>query len=617
MNNATDSYRRIDEKVQKVIRLSIYECLIALGCVFAAIVILIRVFYGTELTDEAFYVSDAVTMMHGNLYYAYNNYSYGTGGVFLMIPFLFIYELIVPDLEGVFLYTRVCYLLFYYAVLVFGYRILIKDFKKSSALLITGFMIVFAGGGNMFNFSYNMTPLTLAYISGLTIYDAIEHENRFSRAKLILSGFLMGIAVLGHLGYGIAIAVFACVILLRTKGSIKERLMNVLCCVMGGTLEMLIVALPIIAQAGASTLISGIKDKLNPYPQGSMYSGSASDKLDVLKATYMQWLPYLLVIFVFVFVFSLRYIREDEKKLSKKGYAILSLSTGMFLLSMYFCWSQIHSSGAVNWYWGFIGSIGVVALLLFIEFRKYPIILYIGIYPLIFAFASVVGIDSSASIERFVVAVPAMAAYFLVILNEESELARVIATVAAVGCIFSIGVNEFRCVYRDEHFSTLDYRVESGVNKGIFTTEARAHDLPELEEYLNSVISDDDFYAFRDNVPAAYLMVHKGTMCDKDTWDCLNYSYHHSTGSPSTLYEYYKRRGTFPTKVIYVDYGRDENLSIEDPDYMYNEFINTYYKKTEDIELNETFYHVVVYEYNGGFNGDYDYWINRHLYKDE
>ena len=74
MNNATDSYRRIDEKVQKVIRLSIYECLIALGCVFAAIVILIRVFYGTELTDEAFYVSDAVTMMHGSLYYAYNNY---------------------------------------------------------------------------------------------------------------------------------------------------------------------------------------------------------------------------------------------------------------------------------------------------------------------------------------------------------------------------------------------------------------------------------------------------------------------------------------------------------------------------------------------------------------
>lgn len=45
-------------------------------------------------------MSDAVTMMHGNLYYAYNNYSYGTGGVFLMIPFLFVYELFAPQFRG-------------------------------------------------------------------------------------------------------------------------------------------------------------------------------------------------------------------------------------------------------------------------------------------------------------------------------------------------------------------------------------------------------------------------------------------------------------------------------------------------------------------------------------
>ena len=380
---------------------------------------------------------------------------------------------------------------------------------------------------------------------------------------------------------------------------------------------MLVVAIPIIAQAGISTLIAGVRDKLNPYPQGSMYSGTSADKLEVLKDTYMHWLPYLLVIFIFTFVFSLRYIRENDKKLSRKGYAILSLATGMFFLTMYFCWSQVHSSGGVNWYWGFIGSMGVVVLLIFLEFRNYPVILYMGIYPIVFAFASVVGIDSSASTGRFVVAVPAMAAYFLVMLNEEGELARLITTVAVVGCIFSIGVNEFRYVYRDEHFSALDHRVESGVYKGIYTTEARAHDLPELEEYLNNVIDDGDYYAFRDNVPAAYLMVHKGVMCDKDTWDCLNYTYHHSSGSPPTLYAYYKRRGAFPTKVIYVDYGRDENLSIEDPDYMYNEFINAYYEKIDDIVLDETFYHVVIYEYKGGFDGNYDYWINRHLYKGE
>lgn len=52
--NILTLFKRIDEKVESVLHLTIYEAMIALGCVFAAIVILIRAFYGTELTDEAF-----------------------------------------------------------------------------------------------------------------------------------------------------------------------------------------------------------------------------------------------------------------------------------------------------------------------------------------------------------------------------------------------------------------------------------------------------------------------------------------------------------------------------------------------------------------------------------
>lgn len=112
---------------------------------------------------------------------------------------------------------------------------------------------------------------------------------------------------------------FACVTLIRTKARIKERLMNSLYCILGEAAEMLVIAIPIITQAGISTLIDGIHDKLNPYPQGSMYSGTSADKLKVLKGTYMQWLPYLLIIFAFVFVFSLRYIRENEKNFRLRG----------------------------------------------------------------------------------------------------------------------------------------------------------------------------------------------------------------------------------------------------------------------------------------------------------
>ena len=291
---------------------------------------------------------------------------------------------------------------------------------------------------------------------------------------------------------------------------------------------------------------------------------------------------------------------------------ILSLSSAFFLITLYFCYLQAGTNSTiVSWYWGFLASIGVTILLLMAESIKFPILLYIGVYPIIFAFASIMIIDSSASTRRFVVAVPAILAYFLIILEEESELARFLTTVSVVLCILAIGINNYRYVYRDEHLSSLDYKVESGVYKGIFTTATRARDLPELEDYLNNIVEENEYYAFRDNVPAGYLMMHTGIMCDKDTWDPLNYSY--KKNAPANLYEFYQRRGVFPQKYIYVDYGRDTNLSIEESEYKFNEFINRYYKKTADLSLNETFYHVMVYEYKGGFDGNFDYWINRHM----
>lgn len=611
VNKTIDLYKSADVRVQKILHFTIYEAIIAAGCIFAATFMVIRVFYGTELTDEAFYVSDALTMMHGNVYYAYNNYSYGTGGVFLMIPFLFIYEIFVPDNAGVFLYTRICYMFFWYTIMILGYRILKKDFKKSSALLVTGFMITYAGGGGTYNFSYNTVPCALAYITGLTIYDAIEHENKFSRVKLIVSGFMMGIAVLGHLGYAVAVVSFMVVILIRTKG-LKEKARNILYCTIGGIAEIFVVTVPIILQTSLSKLIAGIDNKLHPYPTETMYQGTALDKIAAVIEAYKQYIPYLIFVFVFVFFFFIRFLRENKKRLTKKGYVILAASVAMFLLTTHFCMMQIRTNSAiVNWYWGFSASIGIVFLLCMLEFRKYPVILYLGLYPIVFAFVSIMSIDSSTSTGRFTVAVPAMAIYFLILHNEEIKFTNAIVTVSVIGCILSMGINNYRYVYRDEHIAVLDHKVEYGVYKGIYTTQARAYDLPELEKYLNSIVDENEYYAFRDNVPAGYLMMHTGIMCDKATWDCMNYSYHKN--APSNLYEFYQRRGAFPQKYIYVDYGRDENLSIEDEDYKFNEFIYNYYKKTADFKLNDTFYHIIVFEYEGGFNGDFDYWIDRHM----
>ena len=51
-------------------------------------------------------------------------------------------------------------------------------------------------------------------------------------------------------------------------------------------------------------------------------------------------------------------------------------------------------------------------------------------------------------------------------------------------------------------------------------------------------------------------------------------------------------------------------VTIENPDYHFNDFVNTYYERTDEVSFGEVF-RVLVYEYTGGFTGDYDQWIER------
>ena len=94
-----------------------------------------RAFFGTEITDEAYYISDALAMVQGNIPFAYNNFSYGTGSAFLLIPQVFLYDLLVPDHHGLVLFTRLSFVTFRMVVLFLVYCTLQKHTKRSSALL--------------------------------------------------------------------------------------------------------------------------------------------------------------------------------------------------------------------------------------------------------------------------------------------------------------------------------------------------------------------------------------------------------------------------------------------------------------------------------------------------
>ena len=63
---------------------------------------------------------------------------------------------------------------------------------------------------------------------------------------------------------------------------------------------------------------------------------------------------------------------------------------------------------------------------------------------------------------------------------------------------------------------------------------------------------------------------------------------------------------------MYIDWGRDDELSAEDPDFRYNDWLNAYYTQQEEVALDGTFRRVLVYRYNGTFDGDIQRWVDQY-----
>ena len=96
---------------------------------------------------------------------------------------------------------------------------------------------------------------------------------------------------------------------------------------------------------------------------------------------------------------------------------------------------------------------------------------------------------------------------------------------------------------------------------------------------------------FLDWASFGYL-ISDGQPFNSSTYDTMCYSY--SVNNPQIMYDYFDLKKDIPDKIIYIDYGRDEKLSIEDKQWLFNEFINEFYDYRTSNSMNE--YRIVIYE---------------------
>lgn len=601
--NAASRVNTADGAVFRKIRFHIDELIAFAFIIAAAGFMLNRAFYGTEITDEAYYYADGLSVLQGNLPYAYNNSS-AVGMTLLMVIPMAVYRLIQPDMAGLFLYMRICYVVFKLLLLTLIYFLLRNSLGRRKLIWAIAVLLPYLGGIYQ-SFSYNTVGKYMVLISGLLIAYALGNGSKGSRKTGILlftAGFLAAIGVFAHPLQATGVFVLTILLFLYRKGSLLDRLKGVILYGLGGFAEILVVLVPISLQAGLDTTYSGIHELL--FQQNSMRETSIhfSDRWNELINVYGHYwktmtfiaLVPLAVLSVMRMVSRIKWTLRDQ----------LLLAGGISFIAI--CLTQKSD-------FLFTSTIGGLILwlaFLFPLIRKEKVFVFVALPFIAFFTAELMLVKNGGVRMRSVFLYPILFVWLFTALQSKKVLVAAVSVAVSVLTTVSLIKADYSFVYRDSPIKDLTYRVPGGVYKGIYTTEQRGRDLMELEEYIAANTAPDEKVQFRDNTPAAYLMHTKGSISDVRTWDCMQHTYKvtFKTNSPLGMYKYYKRSNSIPDKIIYVDFGRDPRLSIEEPDWKYNKFVNTYYDKQSEVRLNKTF-RVLVYKYNGNFDGNYDRWI--------
>lgn len=590
-------YTKLNCRLKDKTGWELIDIIFLLGCIFSSALMFVRAFFGTEFTDEAYTVSDALAVMHGNIPFTYNNSMIAVGMSFIPVMFYKIYELFVPDLEGIFLYSRLTFVVFRLCIIVAIYILLKGEVSRKHRLLIAGVLIPFVGSSVFIqNWGYNATATYIILLTVFMLYNTLRRWRSGIKQyiRLFASGFLTAIGVFAHPVYVVAVFVFIFLICMNVEK--KEQFKAALLYCMGGILEIFIVLIPIILQSGLDKFFYGAETMLVGGPKGYIKDTVFERASYVVSLIWPGWI-LLGSGTILIYYLSRKFIRLEEKESFKKEYWILAVGYSILFCIIYYI------IVIQNDFYIFVGSVCVGAFLLLIPTYKRwsSLSWYLGVYNISFIIVMTI---TTLTGDRLYYCIPMLIPVLIILFHQRTKLFHYIAVFISVIMILLQGYTDFTDVYRDDMIANLTTRVELGVYKGIYTTADRAKDVVELEQYLNENIREEESVSFRDNAPVAYLM-RNTNICDVRTWDTMQYSY--GCDDPTLMYRYYKNKEQIPDVIAYIDFGRDKVMSIENSSdvFQYNDFVNKYFYLDQNDFKNDTF-RVLIYRNNGTFDNDFD-----------
>ena len=174
--------------------------------------------------------------------------------------------------------------------------------------------------------------------------------------------------------------------------------------------------------------------------------------------------------------------------------------------------------------------------------------------------------------------------------NKQSYVVEFIAVVVSAVLLRF----DFCYVYRDSAIPELTATIDSGIYKGLHTTERNAESLLLLQGIVSEYSSEKEKIVIMDCTPSVYLMTDAVSL-GPITWDITRFN--NGRDDSEKMLGFFDYMGDIPDKIFYVANPYKPKLSIDEPTFMFNNFVNENYHLIEQKDIGDL-YNIRVYAIN-------------------
>lgn len=551
--------------------------------IFTVGLMLLRCFFSAELTDEAFYVSQAYCAFASP-----GRFVLPTAGfAFVLSPLLKLYAALRGCTDGSVLFSRLAFvacklLVLRLYALVLRHRI---DFlpRECFCLCLFAFFPL-----SIINFSYNTLGMLLFPLGALLLREAFDAAPSRGFSLALGAGLVYGLSAFFHNAL-LAIAL-AMLVPLVCFSSGKPRRALLAGYLSGGACSVLLCVLPMVVKCrGLTPIFVWLRFYFTHLPAGEAPTiGEFPAEFYRIILNASPLLAALTLVSLALAVAALfGFYRKDTaraQRLTRFALVFAALSVALSLNS------------SVSYYLAKIMVIGtLVSLFLLLVPQGDGLrgsllrVLLLWLPGVLFLLVSL--LTASGATNRRLYDLFAAAFSFLLLPDAVFETALGLplrqrwallrGALAALLCAVML-TGSFLFVYRDVPLTQMDATVQSGIYRGLRTSSARAGRYEALEQTLRSLLSEGETVLFPDNVPYAYLMS-PGIPCTPQTWDISQYAY--GWRDDALYQQYFSMIGQYPDKVVYIT-GEDALISgRDDPDNTLTIFVRENYTRCDSAEV--------------------------------